>query len=115
MNAFQSNAVNYFNQSVALGNNHSDEDDFVDACDHECLGASSDLSVSHEDFTLDLESDSVKEDVLIETSSSSHYPLCSSLYDASTCDRDTPCPSIFSSDELTSQLTQGGDIIHDEN
>lgn len=53
--------------------------------------------------------------MLIETSSSSHYTLCSTIYDASTCDEDTPWSLSSSSNELSSQLTQGNDIIHDAN
>lgn len=110
----ESNVINYFYQSVALGNNHSDENDFVDVCVDECLSAPSYLSVSHEYFNLDLESDLFKDDVHIETSSSSHYPLRSVVCDASTYDKDTPCSLGSSSDDLYSRLTQGGDIFHDE-
>lgn len=98
----ESNVINYFDQSVALGNNSFDDDDSVDVCDHKSPGVSSNLLVSHEYFNLDPESNSIKEDVLIETSSSSHYPLCSIIYDASTCDQDTPCSLISSSIELSS-------------
>lgn len=87
----ESNVINYFNQSVALGNSHSNDDDFVEVCDHEFPGASLDLLVYHEEFLVDLESDLVKEDVLIETSSSSHYPLCSTICNTSTYDGNTPC------------------------
>ena len=73
---------------MSLDYNHSNDDDFIDECDYECPGATTDPLVSYEDFTLDWESDSVKENVFIETSSSSHYPLCSSICDASTCDGD---------------------------
>lgn len=71
----ESNVINSFNQSIALGNNHYNDDDSVDVCDHELPCVSVDLLVSHEDFTLDPEYDLVKEDVLVESSSSSHYPL----------------------------------------
>lgn len=99
-----------------MGRNHSDDDDeSVDVCHHQCLGASSNFSVSQEDFTLDLESNLDKEEVLIKNSSSSHYPLCSTIFDAYTCDRDTPCSSSYSSNELNYELTQDGEIIHDEN
>lgn len=48
----ESNLINSFNQSVALGNNHSNDDDSIDVCNHKCPGVSSDLLVSHEDFSL---------------------------------------------------------------
>ena len=56
----------------------------------------------------------MKGDILTEISSSYHYPLCSIVCDASTCDGETPCYSISSSNELTSQFIQGGEDIHDE-
>jgi len=49
----ESNEINSFNQSIALGNNHSDDDEFVDECDHKSLGASTRLLVSREDFNLE--------------------------------------------------------------
>jgi len=64
---------------------------------------------------LDLESNSVKEDVLTETSSSSQYPLFSTVCDTSTCNGGTPCYLSLYYDELTSQLAQVGEIIHDAN
>ena len=85
----ESNEINYFDQFVALGKNHSDDDESVYLGDYECPGASSNLLVSHEYFTLDLESDSVKKDVIIKTSSLPHYPMCSIVCDVSTCDKDT--------------------------
>lgn len=63
---------------------------------------------------LDLESDSIKEYVLIKILSSSHYPLCSTICDASTLDEDTPFSSSYSYDELSSQLTQGSEVSHNE-
>jgi len=97
-----------------LDNNHSNDDDFIDLRNHKCPGVSTNLLVSHEDFNLDPESDSVK-GVLIETSSSSRYPLCTTICDTSTCDKDTPCYLSSSSNELSSQLKQGSQIIHDAN
>lgn len=113
----ESNAINYFDQYVALGNNHYDYDKSIYICDHEFLGASFDFMVPPEgvDMTkLDLESDPAKK-FLIETSSSSHYPSFSIVFDASTFDGDTPFSSSYSSDQLTFQLTQCVEIIHDEN
>lgn len=49
----ESNVINSFNQSVALGKNHSNDDDSIDVCNHECPSVSVDLLVSHEDFNLD--------------------------------------------------------------
>jgi len=100
-----------------LGNNHFDDDDFVDVCDDECPSDPVDLSVSHENFNLkylDLESVLVEENALIETPSLSLYPLWSLVYDASTFDEDTLCSSNSSLHELTSQLTQGSEVVHDE-
>jgi len=50
----------------------------------------------------------------METSSSSHYPLCATVCNASNCDEDTPFSLSSSYDELNSQLTQGSEVIHDE-
>lgn len=87
------NEINYFNQFIASSNNHSNDDEFVDVRDHNFPGASTNFLDSQEYFTLDPESDSVKEGVLIEDSSLSHYPLCSTFCDASTCDGSTPSSS----------------------
>lgn len=99
--------------NITFGKNHPNDDDSIDVFNHEFPGASTNLLVSHEDFTFDLESNSVKEDVLIENSSSSHYPLCSTVYDSSTCNGDNPRSLSSSSNELYSQFTQGDEIIHD--
>jgi len=56
----ESNAINYFNQSIASDNNHSNDVYFIDAWNHECPGALADILVSHEDFTLDPKSNSDK-------------------------------------------------------
>ena len=86
------NEINLF-RSAILGDNHFNDDDLVDVCNHEFPSAPVDLLICHEYFNLDLQSDLVKEDVLIKTSSSSHYCLCSTIYDEPTCNRDTPCSS----------------------
>ena len=60
-------------------------------CDDEFPSPSANILVPLEDFNLkglDLEFDSVKEYALIETSSSSHCPLCSTICGASTCNED---------------------------
>lgn len=93
-----------------MGKNNFDEDNFAGVCDNECPNASSDLSVSHEDLTFDPKSDSVKEYVFIEASSSPHRPLCSANCNESICDEDTPCSLFSSSDELS----QGSEVVHDE-
>jgi len=100
---------------LGLGNNQYDYHDSFDVWDEEGPSASANLLISHEDFNLYLKSNYVKEYVFIKTSYSSHCPFFSTICDASTCDRDTPCSSSSSSDELTSQSTKGGEIIHDEN
>lgn len=41
--------------------------------------------------------------------------MCSTVCNASTCDRGNPCSSSSLSDELNYQLTQGSEIIDDEN
>jgi len=100
-----------------LGNNHFDDDNYVEVCDDECPCVPVLFSVSHENFNLkdlDLGSILVKEKSLIEISFVSHYPLCSPICDASTCDEYTPCSSSSSSHERTSQLTQGNEVFHDE-
>ena len=71
----KSNAINYFNQPLALVSDHSNDDDFIIVCRDEFPSTSYDILVSHEDFNLYLESGSIKEDVHIKTSSSPHYPL----------------------------------------
>lgn len=91
----ESNVINSFDQYVASGNNHFNDDDLVDVCDHDFPSASANILVAHEYFNLKY--DLVKEDVPIETSSSSRYPLCSTVFDASICDRDTPFSLISSS------------------
>lgn len=68
----ESNAINSFNQP--LGSSHSSDDDSIYVCHDEFPSTSYDLSVSHGDFNLDLESSSVKEYVHIQSSSSPHYP-----------------------------------------
>lgn len=50
----------------------------------------------------------------METSPLYHYPLRSTIYATSTCDEDAPCSSSSSSGELTSQFTQGSEVIHNE-
>lgn len=61
---------------------------------------------------LDLEYNLVKENALTKTSSSPHYPLCCTVCNASNC---TPWYSCSSSNELDYGLTQGSEVIHDEN
>lgn len=92
-----------------MKNNNPNNDGYVDVCDDECQSVPVDLLMSH------LESNSIKWYVHIKISSSFHYPLCSIVYNTSTCGEDTPCSSSSSSQELTFQLTQGGEIINDEN
>lgn len=111
----ESNPTNSFDQSITFGKNHPNDDDSIDVFDHEFPGASIDLLVSHEDFTLDPEYDSVKEDVVIKNSSSFHYPLCSTICDVSTYDGDNPCSLSSSSNELYYEFTQGDEIIPDVN
>lgn len=93
----QSNETNLINQlNKVLGNHHSDDDDYVDVHGDEFPNAPTDLLVSQEDSILkdlDLESHSVKEDVLMKNSSSPPYPACSTICNASICDEDTPCSS----------------------
>ena len=107
--------VSIFNTQIFKNNNPNDDDfvyvcddDSIYICDDEFLSVRVDPSVSHP------KSNSVKENVLIETSSSSHSPLCSPIFDAFIHDENTPCSSSSSSGELTSQLAQGGEDIHDE-
>jgi len=72
------NELSFLNQSIVLGNNHSSDDEFFDVWDDECPSAPAGLSISQEYFDLkylDLGSDSVKEYVLMKTSSSSHHPI----------------------------------------
>ena len=89
----ESNVINSFDQSITFSKNHPNDDDSIDVCNHKCQGISTKLLVSHEDFNLGPESYLTKEDVLIETSSSFHDSLCSTICDASTCGEDTPCSS----------------------
>lgn len=112
----ESNEINFF-RSIAFGNNNYDDDDSIYVCDDGFRSALADLVVPRENFDvkyLDLESNSFKECILMGTSFPSHYPLCSIVFDSSTCDEDTPCSSSNSSNELTSQLTQGSEVFHDE-
>lgn len=45
----QSNDVKFLNQPIVLGNNHSDDDDFVDVCNDECPSLPVDLSIPQKD------------------------------------------------------------------
>jgi len=63
----------------------------------------------------DLECAPVKEDVHIETSFASHLLVYPTIHSASTCSWDTPCSLTSSSDELSPPLTQGSEVVHDEN
>jgi len=85
----KSNVINSFNQSIALGKNHFDDDESIEVSDEKYPRAPVYLLVSHEDFNLDVIYHSAKEDAFIETSTS-HYPLCSTIGKASTCARGTP-------------------------
>lgn len=58
---------------------------------------------------VNLESNSIKDDVFIENSTSPHYPSCSTF-----CNVDTPFSPDSSSNELDFELMQGSDIIHDQ-
>lgn len=89
---------------------HSDDDDSIEVYYDEYTSAPIDILVSQEYFNfkdLDIEFDSVKEDVLMQTSSSAHYPLCSNICNAVTCEEYTPCSSRLSSHEFNFQMTQG--------
>lgn len=90
---------------MVLGNKNYDGDESIYVCDDEFTSALAELVVPRENFDvkyLDLESDWFKEYVLMGPSFPSHYPLCSIVSDASICDKDTPCSSSNSSDELVS-------------
>lgn len=114
----QSNAISFPNQSQVLGNTNFDEEDFFDTYDDEFQSASINLSVSEEYFIskdLDLTFVSIKKYSLTNTSSSSPpYSLCSTLYNASTCDGDYHCSSILLSHELNLEMTKDSKNIHDE-
>lgn len=74
----KSNELNFPNQIKVLGNCHFDDDDSIFVGCYEFPSAPTETSISQEDFNLkdlDLEYDSIKEDVLIEASSSPHYPF----------------------------------------
>jgi len=75
----ESNVINSFDQYVALGNNHFHGDYYADVNNDKFPTASSDITFSYKYFTSDLESNLVKGYVLIKTSSSSHYHLCSTI------------------------------------
>jgi len=102
--------INSFDQPLILGNHHS----HASICHDECPSTSCDLPFSHEYSNSELEHASVKEDICIETSPSPHFPLCPTIHNASTCGRDTPCSFFSPFDELSPQLTQGGDVVHDK-
>jgi len=113
----ESNEIDFPNQSKVLGNHHSEDDHSIDVHGDEFPSALTDLPVSQEDFDLkylDIEYVSVKEDVLMETPSSPHSPLCSTFCNVLTYDEDTPCFSSSSSNELNFELTQDSEDIHDE-
>jgi len=113
----QSNDLNFPNPYKVLGNHYSDNDVFVDVYGDECPSAPTNLLVSKEYFDLKdlyLESNSVKEDILMESFSSVHYPLWPTIFNALTCEEDTPCSSSSSSNELNFGLTQCSEVIHHE-
>lgn len=83
------------------------------SCD-ERPSTSCDLSFSHDNSNPYLECVPVKEDINIETSSSPHFSVCPTIHNTSTCIRDTPCSLNSSSDDISSQLTQGSEVFHDE-
>lgn len=105
------NAINFLNQIDVFDNLHSLDSSSVIVCKDHFLSAPFDLSVSQENFVskyLDLEYNSIKEDVLIETSSSPHYHWYSTFCKVLTYDGDTL------SHELDFEFRHGGEIIHDE-
>lgn len=113
----ESNEICLLNKYEYLNNHHSGDDDYVDVCNDEFPSEPANPSLPREYFYLkylDLESDSVNEYVVMKTSSLSHYPLCSTIFYVSTYEEDTPCYLSSSFDELTSQLTQGSEVIHTE-
>ena len=110
----KSSTIHSFNQPSALGGSHPNDDNSISICHDERPSKSCDLLVSHEYFNLDLEFASVKEDVPIETSPSPHVPLCPTIQNTSTCNKDTPCSLSYSSNELSPRLTQGSEVVHDE-
>lgn len=76
-----------------------------------------DLSVYREYFSLedlDLKYNSIWENVLMETSSSPHYPLNSIVCNASNFEEDSPCSLNRSSNELGFEMPQGSEVVHDE-
>jgi len=84
------NEFNFHNQSRFLGTHHSENDDSIYVYDGECPSESTYLSTSQEDFDLkDTLYHSVKEYSLMETSSSTHYPLCLIFCNTLTCNEDT--------------------------
>ena len=91
--------INSFDQPPVLGSHHS----HASICHDKCPSTSCDL-----DFPL------VKEYFHIETSSSPHFPTCPTIQNTSTCIRDTPFSLTSSSDDLSPQLTQGSEVVHDE-
>lgn len=101
------NTIISLNQPLALDSDYSNDDNSISICHEKFPSTSYDLSVSHEDFNLDLENGSVKEDVHIQTSYSRHYPLCPTIFNTSACGRDIPCSLVSSSNELSLRLRQG--------
>lgn len=93
--------INSFNQPPALGGSQPNDYNSISVCHNECPSTSCDLLVSHEYFNLDLEFFSVKEYVPIETSPSPLFPLCPTIHNTSSCNKDTPCSFASSSDELS--------------
>lgn len=105
------------NQIEGLENHHPDDYDSIIECNDGFPSVTFNLPNSQEDFDLkylDLESISVEEDVIMETSSSPHYPLCSTFCNSSTCEEYTPCCLCSSSNELDFKLTPDSEVIHDE-
>lgn len=112
----EANEINFHNQPKVLDNHHPNCYDSIIVCDDGFPRAPLNFPISQEYFDLkylDIEYVSIKEYVIMETSSSPHYPLCSTFCNATTCEEDTPCYSSSSSNELDSKLTQGSKVIHD--
>jgi len=97
-----------------LVSDYFNDDTCISICRDECPSTSYDLSVSHEDFILDLESSSVKEYPHIKTYSSPHYLIYPTIENMSTCDEDTSCSLVSTSNELCSRLRQGSEVVDDE-
>lgn len=105
--------MDFPNQFAVLDNHHLDDSDSIivgnDGFPNIPFGFSKKLFMKY----LDLESNLVRVDVLMETSSSPYYPFCSTFCNALSCDEDTPCSPSSSSNELDFELTQASGIIHD--